>query len=290
MKVLVIGATGLLGNAIVHVGKQRGNDIIGMARRGTQCSVDLGMPEQLIETVTAIRPDVVVNAAAIVSLGACESDPGTAYCINGRPSSILSQLSGVIGFKLVYVSTDHYYCGDGPLSHDEASPITLVNEYARTKYIGESFTALAAGSLVLRTNIVGHRWREGAPAFAEWVIGALTRREPLTLFDDVFTSSIHVDVFAEAMFDMLAKNAAGTYNLASSEVSSKRDFVLALADQLGIDPDWATTGSGKALAPPRANSMGLAVGKAEALLGYRLPGLKETVSRLAQEWRRGRPV
>lgn len=289
MKLLVLGSTGLLGQAIVRIGRARGYEIVGMARSGADWSVDVTNARQLMEAMAAIQPEAVINCAAIVNLAACEHDPGMAYQINARPASILAQLSQQMGFKLVYVSTDHYYIGDGPLAHDERAPVSLFNEYARTKYVGEVFTGLAPDALILRTNIVGHRWREGAPTFAEWVIGALMRREPLSLFDDVFTSSLHVDAFAAAMFDLLGKNAEGIYNLASREVSSKRTFILALAEQMGINPDWATIGSGKSLTPARADSMGLAVDKAETLLGYRLPGLRETVARIAQEWRSGHP-
>ncbi|MFC1603017.1 SDR family oxidoreductase [Pseudomonadota bacterium] len=292
MKALVIGATGLLGQAIVRVGCVRGIEIVEMARSSTEWLVDVTESDQLLKSIEAIRPDVVVNCAAIVNLAECEREPGMAYQVNARPASIIAEASKRIGFIPVYISTDHYYQGDGngAVAHDEHAPITLLNEYARTKYVGEAFTSLVSNGLVLRTNIVGHRGRKNAPTFAEWAISALIQREQLTLFDDVYTSSIHVDAFASAMFDLVQKEAAGVYNLASSEVSSKQAFMLMLAEQMGIDLDWATTGSGKSLKPLRADSMGLAIGKAEALLGYRLPGLAETVSKLVEEWRNSKPA
>ena len=290
MKFLVIGATGLLGQAIVRIGRARGIEIVGMARSGAEWLVDVTEPDQLLESIEAIRPDVVVNCVAIVNLAECEREPGMAYQVNARPASIIAEASKRVGFIPVYISTDHYYQGNGAVAHDEHAPITLLNEYARTKYVGEAFTSLVSNGLVLRTNIVGHRGRKDAPTFAEWAICALTQREQLTLFDDVYTSSIHVDAFASAMFDLVQKEAAGVYNLASSEVSSKQAFMFMLAEQMGIDIDWAAIGSGKSLKPLRADSMGLAIGKAEALLGYQLPGLAETVSKLVEEWRNSKPA
>lgn len=287
MKILLIGATGMLGQAIRRRGRERDLDIIGVARSGADYAIDVTDLKKLVALVDDLRPDVLVNAAAIVNLDVCERDPGMAYLVNARASSDLAHAAMAMGGKYVFVSTDHYWRGDGAKAHDEYAPVTLVNEYARTKYLGETLTLTADNALVLRTNIVGCRRKAGAPTFAEWVIGALTRREPLTLFDDVFTSSMHVDHFADAMFDLLGKDPVGVLNLASGEVSSKLAFVAALAAAMEIDLDWAETGSGASMHPPRADSMGLDVSRAEALLGRSLPDRHATVARLVEEWRDG---
>ena len=76
----------------------------------------------------------------------------------------------------MYVSTDHYWQGDGRLLHAEDAPIQLVNEYARSKHAGERFALSGSGpSLALRTNIVGVRGWKGRPTFAEWAVGAIRR-------------------------------------------------------------------------------------------------------------------
>lgn len=276
-KLLVIGATGLLGQAIVRIGRGLGHDVTGLARENADINLDVRDVNAFKAAVAAVNPDYVVNSAAIVNLGVCEADPCLAYMVNARPAGILADLANQSGFKNIYVSTDHYFVGDDNIVHDEHARVVLVNEYARTKYLGECLANMEGASLVLRTNIVGARWRKGMPTFTEWAIDALLRRTPLTLFNDVFTSPIHVDDFAIAMFRLIAKGAFGTINLAAREVSSKKQFIEALARQLNITLDWASTGSGECLSPQRANSLGLDVSRAECLLGYQLPGLDDTV-------------
>lgn len=287
MRILLIGATGMLGQAIRRRGRERSLDIVGVARSGADYDIDVTDMQKLLALLDDLRPDVIVNAAAIVNLDACERDPCMAYLVNARVSADLAHAAKAMGGKYVFVSTDHYWRGDGNKAHDEYAPVTLVNEYARTKYLGEALSLTADNALVLRTNIVGFRRKAGAPTFAEWAIGALIRRAPLTLFDDVFASSMHVDHFADAMFDLLEKDPAGVLNLASSEVSSKLAFVTALAAAMEIDLDWAETGSGACMRPPRADSMGLDVSRAEALIGRALPDRHATVARLVGEWRDG---
>ena len=285
-----MGATGLLGQALQRVGAQLGYEVESLARKNATYCVDVTDTSSLEEVIISVRPDVVVNSVAIVNLGACENSPGTAYEVNARPAGIVSSLAVRLGFKSVYISTDHYYQGDGAATHAESAPLHILNEYARTKYLGECLASLYSDTLIFRTNIVGHRWDIESPTFAEWAIDALENRKPLKLFDDVFSSPIHVDDFAQSMYDIVLKDGRGIYNLAASEVSSKSQFIHSLATSMGVNLDWAELDSGNSIYPPRANSMGLDVRKAESLLGYGLPRLDQTVSRLTDEWCNGRSL
>ena len=276
-KLLVVGSTGMLGQAIMRNANDFGFDVTGVARSNADICLHLGDTVLLEEAVRQAKPDVVINCAAIVNLADCENEPAKAYLINSRPAGILADLSLRESFKLVYISTDHFFDENGRYAHKENDPIVLVNEYARTKYIGECFSGVNSASLILRTNIVGHRNKKDSPTFVEWAINSLINRIPMTLFDDVFTSSIHVDAFSKAMFELILKDISGIHNLASSEVSSKAEFIQSLADGLGIKLDWTTNGSGKMQNPPRAVSSGLDVTKTEELLGYKLPDLNETI-------------
>lgn len=287
MKILVLGATGLLGQALVRIGELSGLEVVSLARKQADYCIDVTDISSLEEAIRDACPDVLVNAVAIVDIGACEKSPLASLEVNTRPAGVISSIARELGFKSIYISTDHYYHGGGAISNKEDAPINLLNEYARSKYLGECLTSLDENSVVLRTNIVGHRRKQGAPTFAEWAIDALENRKPLKLFDDVFSSPIHVDAFAHAMFKLLEKDVKGVFNLASSEVSSKSRFVRSLAKEMEIELDWSVSASRQSTYPARANSMGLDVSKVENILGYSLPGLQETVSFLTQEWRYG---
>ena len=288
--IIVLGATGLLGQSIITRALHTGHQIYGVASKNSDFNLDVRDINALQTLIYEIKPDIVVNCIANVNLAECEQNPEDAYVVNARPAALLSRLANVMGFKSIFVSTDHYYCGDGRKLHVESEPVTLVNEYARTKYAGECFASLNTSSLILRTNIVGHRWRNGAPTFAEWAIGALENRQKLTLFDDVFSSPIHVDAFSKILFDLINLNVSGIINLASRDVSSKKEFIESLASQLDIELDWANTGSGKSLIPVRADSMGLSVEKIEKIVGYNMPSLLDTVNALAIEHKQGKRV
>jgi dTDP-4-dehydrorhamnose reductase len=278
---LVLGSRGLLGGAGAARAAARGLEVVGAARANADEAVDVRDLDALEALVLRVAPATVVNCVGLTDLAACESDPGLAYAVNARPAAALAALAGRLGFGLVHVSTDHFFTGDGDALHDEDAPVVLVNEYARSKLAGEAFALTDAGSLVVRTNIVGLRGWPGRPTFAEWALEAIGAGRPLTLFDDFLTSSLDVGACAEALLDLAARGAAGRLNVASSEVASKERFVAALAEAVGATLPPVTTGSVRDLSPRRAESLGLDVRRAEGLLGRGLPGLRETVEAIA---------
>ncbi|OHC73470.1 MAG: hypothetical protein A3G18_08630 [Rhodospirillales bacterium RIFCSPLOWO2_12_FULL_58_28] len=275
--ILVLGATGMLGQALMREASGRGIKAVGAARHDSEIILDAGNEAALGDAVIRLKPELVINAAALTDMDACEADPGAAYLTNARPAAILAEACRRLEIGFVYVSTDHYYSGDGDNKHDEEMPVHPVNEYARSKYAGEAFALTYRRSLVVRTNIVGRRGWVGRPTFLEWAMDSLERRKPLRLFDDFFTSPIDVASCAKAIFDLVAKDARGVINVAGREVSSKRRFVRALADQMDIILDWAETASVRELTTHRAESLGLDVTRAEKLLGYAMPDTAQVV-------------
>lgn len=285
-RILVIGATGMLGQALTAEGDKRKASVIGVSRSGGGLDLDIRDAAGLQQMLEEIHPAVVINAAAITSLDLCEKNPGDAYLVNARAVSVISEFIRKSGGYLVQVSTDHYFTNNQDQLHAEDAPVCLVNEYARTKYAGECFALASGNALVVRTNIIGFRGWDKAPTFVEWALESLRGRVPMTLFGDFYTSSIDVASFSSALFDLLPKKPHGVLNLASAEVSSKKTFIEALAKAAQLDIAHCSEGSIRSLGgAPRCESLGLDVSRAEALLGYRLPGMASVIDKLMNDYR-----
>ena len=283
MNVLIMGGTGLLGRALASEARQCGHEAVTMARTGADFNFDAGAESALKSALNTTDPDLVINAAALVSHEACEKDPAAAWRINAHPALVLANWSRETNRPFVHISTDHYFDGDGARAHDETAPVVLLNEYARSKHAGEQYALSAGKALVLRTAIAG--FHPDGRGFAAWALNALASGEPLTLFEDYYGSVIDTRAFAAAAFDLVQAGAHGLYNLASREVSSKADFIRALAEAAAMDLTDAKSGSAKALEPRRALSLGLDVGKAEHKLGHALPDRKTVCAALVRQWK-----
>lgn len=286
-KILILGSTGMLGQALVNAAKIRNMNFYGMADSGADFNFDVQNDNVLTKLINDLRPDVVINTIAIVSIEKCESNPVLSYLVNTRPVGIIAKVCNEIGAYFIQVSTDHYFVGDKDKAHSELDRVVLINEYARTKYLAEALTLAYSNSLVLRTNIVGFKGDSKNPTFVEWVINAFINRTQIHLFNDFFTSSIDVNTFADIVFDKIyQKRPRGILNVASAEVFSKKNFIENLSTRLGFDvQNHSNESSVFSLNPHlRAESLGLRVSKVEHKLNCKMPTMKMVIDSLASEY------
>lgn len=285
---VILGQTGLLGQALYEDASSRNNtNVRGVARKGAQDNLDITDTDQLIAYLDGVKPSHIINTVAQVNLEDCEKNPDFAYALHAKVNDHLASYCSQNNIKLCYISTDHYYTGDRAALHDENAPVTLLNEYAKTKYAGEEFTLACPNSLVVRTNIIGFRNWESRPTFVEWAIDALTSAQDIKVFNDFYTSSLDVKTCSKAILDLLFMDAKGIINVASSECASKEAFILSLAKSLDLDTSNLQSSSLKMMDfnVRRAESLGLDVSYVESLLGYKLPDLQGVIDNIVYEYK-----
>lgn len=284
MRLLVLGSTGLLGQALCREAAERGWEVAGAARRDAPIKVDIAENGAVASLLQTASPDLVINAAGLIDVAACERDPDLAERVNADPARAIAKWSAGSGTPFIQISTDHFYTRGKDRPHREDEPVEMVNEYARTKRLAEQHALKASNGLVARTSIVGKRgWT--SPTLAEWAVNAVLEDAPVTLFDDAFTSSIDTPNLARALFDLAEGGAAGLFNVAASQVYSKANFVLEIARQLGRNLTNADIGSVRDLEPTRATDLGLDVSRAEWHLGRKLPDLQQVVASVLSEFK-----
>jgi dTDP-4-dehydrorhamnose reductase len=279
MKILITGSNGMLGKQLIQLCRNNYSNVKGLDLSHADFEVDLINDQEIELVFKSFNPDIVINCAAIVNISHCDSNPLDAWNVNARAVAILAEKCKKSKAKLVQISTDHYFTGNHSTQHNEQAEVTLLNEYARTKYAGEAFAMTGDNNLVVRTNIIGFRGH-GKPTFAEWALEVAESNKSVTLFDDAFVSSIDTYSFGKVLLDLIDKDSSGLYNLANREVFSKKALIEKIAEYAGYKLTNVKTGSVKELSIARPNSCGLDVRKAEQMLGYQLPTLNETIATL----------
>ncbi|RDW20774.1 dTDP-4-dehydrorhamnose reductase family protein [Oceanobacillus chungangensis] len=289
MKILLVGANGMLGKALfTHFTKEKLN-IITVARNKSDYELDLLFEgEQIIKIIEQEKPDVVVNCAAIVNLKYCEKNPGEAYIINARIPAFIALACKNVNSYYIQISTDHYYTNDNIKQHNELDQVRLLNEYARTKYAGEIFALNYENSLVIRTNILGFRNKLNQPTFIEWIVKSLETNQTITGFDNYYTSSIDIYSFAEILRELIDYRVTGILNIASYDVISKYEFIHSFARHLGYN-DLVIKGemiNEKEIT--RAESLGLNIGKLTYYLkNHTIPTSEEVILKLVKKYKEG---
>ena len=281
-KVLVVGATGMAGQAFTKQLILNRSLPIGLSRNGPDIYLDASKEEdKLREKIQCLEPSLIINCAAIVSLPYCEHNPSDAFAVNSSKPNILAECAYDSGAKFIHISTDHFYSGDTNSPHSEDYPLALLNKYAESKRAGELNALKNPNSLILRTNIAGKRGNLLRPTFSEWLIDSIIKRKPMRLFTDFFTSTLDVSSFARYALSSNILSFNGVLNLASSTTSSKKILRIALKS-INIRLDWAEDSSVKDLEIPRAESLGLDCSKAEKIIGQAMPDLVNVCKSLAK--------
>lgn len=290
MNIVLLGAQGQLGWEL-----QRSLAPLGQLHALDRRSADLADPAQLVRTVRALRPDVVVNAAAHTAVDQAESEPGLAHTINAAAPAALAQLAAELGAWLVHYSTDYVFDGSGTRAWQEGDATGPLNVYGRSKREGEqAIAASGCQHLIFRTSWV-YAARGGN--FAKTMLRLAQERERLTVIDDQHGAptgaDLIADVSAHALRMALAQPAlAGLYHLVAAGETSWHGYAQhAIAQARALRPERAWTVQDIAAVPSsafatparRPHNSRLDTRKLQQAFGLTLPPWQQGVDRLLAE-------
>lgn len=285
-KVLILGATGLLGSTLTSGHYLQNYCRIGQGR-GTETDIqtDLQEIEQVREMLDQVQPTAIINLVGLTNVDLCEQFPNEAYRVNVRPLENVLKAAADLSFRprLVHISTDQVYDGSGP--HREEL-VTLTNYYAFSKYAAE-LVANTYGGLVLRTNFFGKSRTDQRKSFTDWLYKELTAGREIQVFNDVLFSPLSMHSLCELIDRLVASDLAGIFNLGAHEGASKADFAFQFADLIGLpisNMKRAATTEVSFLKTYRPKDMRMHVAAIEGELGITLPNLRTELEHVAQEY------
>ena len=210
MNILLFGKGGQVGWEL-----QRSLSVLGQVTAldfdSTEHCGDFSNPAGLADTVRALRPDIIVNAAAHTAVDKAESEPDLARTLNATAPGVLAEEAARLGAWLVHYSTDYVFDGSGerPWVEDDApAPLSV---YGATKLEGEQLIRQAGCQhLILRTSWV-YAARGGN--FAKTMLRLAQERERLTVIDDQWgaptSAELLADVTAHALRQLLKRPEDG---------------------------------------------------------------------------------
>lgn len=294
MKVLLLGKTGQVGWELQRSLAPLG-ELVALDSRSTEFHADFRDPGRVAQTVLALRPDVVVNAAAHTAVDKAESEPELARTLNALAPGAIAQAAQEVGALMVHYSTDYVFDGSGQRPWQEDDATAPLSVYGRTKLEGEQLIAAhGPRHLIFRTSWV-YAARGGN--FAKTMLRLAKERERLTVIDDQFGAptgaELLADVTAHAIRDTLRDPAkAGLYHLAAGGETTWHGyarFVLEQAQAAGVvlkagpaEVDAVPTSAFPTPATRPHNSR-LSTNKLRSTFGLSLPSWQTGVARMLHE-------
>ena len=235
VRVLVPGAGGMLGRAVVAELAARGHEAVP----ATRAELDLADPMGAARLAAGEFGPIgaVVNCAAYTAVDRAESEPQAAFDANGLGPSYLGTACQEIGAALIHVSTDFVFDGSTPSPYHEDDETNPLSEYGRSKLYGEK--ALAGNPLA---RVVRTSWLFGdGPCFPRTMVNAHRAGKSLRVVADQRGNPTYVPDLARVLVDLLERNAfPGIYHAVGPETTTWHDLAIrAIRAATGEEPEIA---------------------------------------------------
>ncbi|KLO60399.1 dTDP-4-dehydrorhamnose reductase [Delftia tsuruhatensis] len=298
MKLLLLGRNGQVGwelqRSLAPLGELIALDRQGDASGQGLCG-DLSRLDELARTVRALRPDVIVNAAAHTAVDKAESEPDQARLLNALAPQVLAREAAQTGALLVHYSTDYVFDGSGSAARTETEATAPLSVYGSSKLEGEQLIQASGGRhLIFRTSWV-YAARGGN--FAKTMLRLAQEREALSVIDDQWGAPTGADLIADVTAHAIRQlqrqpGDQGLYHLVAGGETTWHAYashVIARARELAPDRPWkvqriaAVPTSAFPTPAQRPHNSRLNTDRLQQTFGLRLPHWQAGVDRMLQE-------
>src|SRR5947199_4964297 len=192
MKIVIIGAGGRLGAALVREYRDR-FEVAGFNR----AQFDLSNLDRVRKKVRGTNFDVLINAAAFTNVDLCETERDRAFMINSEVPGVVAEICREKGAKLIHFSTDYVFDGEKRAPYTEEDQAKPISAYGESKLAGEK-NVLAAedGHLVVRVSWV---FGPDRPSFIDAMIKRAQQDEKIDAISDKFSTPTYTQDIARTL-------------------------------------------------------------------------------------------
>lgn len=240
MKIMITGCHGQLGNELQSILKS-GKSEIGAAPEGVLNAeilpvdidtFDISDMAAVSDYVNANRPDVIINCAAMTNVDGCESDYKTAFKVNALGVKNLAVSAENIGAKLIHVSTDYVFAGNGTKPYCEWDKVDPQSIYGASKALGEKY----ALSFCKKTFVVRTSWLYGyiGKNFVKTVRRVIKANGGIGVVCDQRGNPTNANDLAHHLLKLAVTEEYGIYHCTGEGECSWYDFAVKIAEYSGL--------------------------------------------------------
>ena len=229
MKVLVTGAKGQLGTDLMNELEKRGIESIGVDVQ----EMDITDREACMRVISESKADAVIHCAAYTAVDAAEDNVDLCRKINGEGTRNVALACQATGAKMMYISTDYVFDGQGTRPWEPDDNRSPLNVYGQTKYEGE----LAVEELVEKFFTVRIAWVFGVAGknFIKTMLRLGKERGAVSVVDDQVGSPTYTYDLARLLVDMIQTDYYGRYHATNEGFCSWYEFACEIFRQADMD-------------------------------------------------------
>jgi len=243
-RILICGSNGLFGQRLaLMLGHETEYEVLNTSHHRSfaldrqlfdYTQLDITSKGDVKSLVSSFRPDIIVNAASMTDVDACETRREQAWKVNVIGVENLVEIARRINSHLVHISTDYVFDGKGG-PYKETDRVNPINYYGKTKLAGEN-AVLAGGisSTILRTIVLFGAGINVKNNFALWVVQSLRAEKNIRCADDQIANPTHVSDLAACVVRVIERGRTGVYHIGGADIVSRHEFAVAAAGIFGL--------------------------------------------------------
>jgi dTDP-4-dehydrorhamnose reductase len=240
-RILVIGASGMLGNRMLSAWAND-HEVSGTFNKHTIDSpnsypLDVTQKQEVERLLNRIKPDLIVDTHGITSVDYCESHKAEATLINVEGTKNLAAAAKALGSKYILMSTDAVFDGQKNVGYTELDEPHPIIHYGMTKLLAEEAVADAdLDYLVARTStLFGKGGSRTPPSFVNWVIEQLTAKQRIDVVTDQYGNPTYTDNLCEFVLNLHQRGATGLFHVAGKDTLSRFELANKIAEVFELD-------------------------------------------------------
>ncbi|MBA3913943.1 MAG: dTDP-4-dehydrorhamnose reductase [Acidobacteriales bacterium] len=236
-KILVLGATGLLGQALMR--EHGAREVVGLSSQDT----DIRDARRVAQVIRQAQPRWVILSAAYTNVDGCETNQELAFAVNTQGASNVAEAARDAGAQLLFVSTDYVFDGTKTSPYEVSDPRNPLNVYGRTKAEAEErLLEIDSGCCIVRTSWL---FGEGGTCFPRTMLTLAAKQSQISVVNDQRGSPTYVVDLARAIYEMCDKQAHGIVHATNAGDCTWFDFAGEIFRQAGAAADVLPTTSDK---------------------------------------------
>ena len=259
-KMLVIGGTSLLGYKLLsntnnfEIYASYNKNLINLKNVET-LKIDITNIKNC-EKILNLKPDIIINTAAITNVDYCEKFERNAFDVNVTGTKNIADIAEKLGSKLIHISTDAVFSGDKKfyVEEDKPNPISV---YGKTKLESEKIVSKVNDSVILRPSVL-FGWvpfeyvktideSRKTMNFGLWVIDQLYKNNKISIVNDQINTPTLADNLAENIIEIIKKDLTGIFHLSGLSCISRLDFSKKIAKTFGYSDNLISSISSEKL-------------------------------------------
>lgn len=274
MRVTILGASGLLGKALMR--EWSGDEVVGLSSR----DADIRVADDIGKALAKTRPEWIVLSAAYADVDGCESNPDLAFSVNRDGAVNVAEAAKRLGSRLLFLSSDYVFDGKKTSPYETDDTRNPQSVYGRSKAEAEARLLDLPDCCVVRTSWL---FGTGGKCFPDTILKLAASRPALDVVNDQRGCPTYTVDLARALVQLCRKDAKGIVHVTNAGPCTWFEFAGEIVRGAGLTTEIRPVSSQQMPRPAARPAYSVLSPKSSLQYGIDMPDWRDALRRYLDE-------